>query len=281
MAMMKKVLCLILAVMILGSVTAYTAFAVNIDNDLATISSPEGDGAADPGGDSAGGEGEGSQVEPVIPGPGEEGGDSPQGDVVPQEEGGDQTAEGGDTTSYGGYGTVYSNEYFDEEKAAQGEANIGKVAQDSTLFDISSDDGALRENTWSDIKLTTKTTGGTTNDFSSIKASSDKEDNSQWIFYVGLALIGLSLLGVAYFIVSTCVYRKRLNALKDREIKNTERRQKTSFDAREYSDISEYSNRVNRPHSYSTTPRYTSTERRRMRQDTAELNLPRRFVKNK
>ena len=58
-----------------------------------------------------------------------------------------------------------------------------------------------------DEKKTTTTTGVA--DFSSIKNDTNKNAHHyDWLIYVGYALIGLSVLGILYFIIATAVQRK-------------------------------------------------------------------------
>lgn len=182
----------------------------------------------------------------------------------------------------GGYVTSDNYYYFDDEQAAKsGDPNISKVEEkNASLYEVSDvNDAVLKENQWSDIQLDQKktvTTTGTQN-FSSIKENTDKDDNSQWILYIGIVLIGLSALGILYFVVATSVYRKNLAKLSDREMKNDIRRRNAYFDPDEFADIEDYSNRVNHSYSSSSNSRYSS---KHARQNTQEIHLPKRYAKH-
>lgn len=157
----------------------------------------------------------------------------------------------------------------------------------SNLFDVSDINSKdLKENQWSDITLTTKSKPGeVAADFSQILDNEETEDNSEWILYLGIVLIGLSLLGILYFIIATVTYRNKLKKLRQREIRNSQRRAPAHTTERSRanmrSGIDEYSQRVSSgsQRRYSTTPRTTSSDRRRMKADTAEIFTPQRYAK--
>ena len=186
---------------------------------------------------------------------------------------------GNDNSIYNSSGYVTNSDsnyyYFDEEAAAKsGDPNINKVEEKAELYKTSDlDDSVLKENEWSDIKLDTQKTVTPAKSFNAIKENTEKDDNSQWILYIGIVLIGLSALGILYFVVATSVYKKKLDELQNREIRNNARRHNTYYDPSEFSDIEDLSNRVNNSHKYSTN------SRRRARQDTAEVYLPRRYAR--
>ena len=71
-----------------------------------------------------------------------------------------------------------------------------------------------KPNEWSDITLDEKTVQTGVTDFSAIKENTQVEDNGYWILYVGYALLGLSVLGILYFIIATIAHR---NAVKKAE----------------------------------------------------------------
>ncbi len=103
----------------------------------------------------------------------------------------------------------------------------GSVTSKTKLYDsngISDKDAA--PNKWSEITLDEKktTTTGVT-DFSSIKNDTNRNARHyDWLIYVGYALIGLSVLGIIYFIIATAVQRKADRELEAREPRTETRR---------------------------------------------------------
>lgn len=92
-----------------------------------------------------------------------------------------------------------------------GDNNVsaGSVSDSTKLFDTSGMDRAdVTPNKWTDITLDEKTTkaGGS---FSAIKSNTAKDDNGQWILYLGYALVILAVLGILYFITATVSARKQ------------------------------------------------------------------------
>ena len=109
--------------------------------------------------------------------------------------------------SYGNYADTSngsnSNNYVYSDETA------GSVSKNNTLYNssgISAADAA--PNTWSDIKLDEKTVKTGVADFSSIKTNTETSDNGQWILYLGYLLLGLSVLGILYFIIASIAQRK-------------------------------------------------------------------------
>lgn len=89
--------------------------------------------------------------------------------------------------------------------------SAGSVGDKTTLYDTDDvNDKDLEANQWSDIELDESKvdTSGTT-DFTQMQHDTATEDDSQWMLYVGIALIGLSLLGILYFIFASAQAKKR------------------------------------------------------------------------
>ena len=278
----KRFLCILISIMIIAmivsSISVMTVFA---DEGAVVIEEGGGEGGGEggeggvEGGDIGGGDDSGD-IGYVDNGEGS--GDSGDNGNVDSGDGGNVSG-GGDNSMYNSNGYVTNSDsnyyYFDEEAAAKsGDPNINKVEEKAELYQTSDlDDSALKENEWSDIKLDTQKTVTPAKSFNAIKENTEKDDNSQWILYIGIVLIGLSALGILYFVVATSVYKKKLDELQNREVKNNARRHNTYYDPSEFSDIEDLSNRVNNSHKYSTN------SRRRARQDTAEVYLPRRYAR--
>lgn len=248
----KKTLSIFLVLILAISLFSFTVFASN------EVNSPE----IDP---------ETPQVEPVDP--------VQPTDPQPQEY--EQEIIDYDYEGNGNDGFVENFVNPDDNAAQSGEV----VADNNTekLYDTSDiDANALKENTWSDISLTTqKVDNDDAGDFTAITENNEKGDNSTWILYTGIVLIAVSLLGILYFVAATVSYRKKLKKLRAREMRNNQRRPNPTSRQRISSDVDSYHSRVNtneRPRSYSTSPRLSNSDKRRMKADTAEVYIPRRFA---
>lgn len=119
--------------------------------------------------------------------------------------------------NYGNYADVSngnnSNNYVYSDETA------GSVSKNNTLYSssgISAADAA--PNAWSDIKLDEKTVKTGVADFSSIKTNTETADNGQWILYLGYLLLGLSVLGILYFIIASIAQR---NAYKNAAVRES------------------------------------------------------------
>ena len=89
-------------------------------------------------------------------------------------------------------------------------ASAGSVSDSTKLFDTSGSSKVdTTPNKWTNITLDEKTAKSSAGSFSAIKSNTDKNDNGQWILYLGYALVILSLLGILYFIVATISARKQ------------------------------------------------------------------------
>ena len=74
------------------------------------------------------------------------------------------------------------------------------------------DEKTLSSNDWSDIAKNLKntdTSGSDGDDFNFIKNNNSKGDNGHWMFYVSLVLLSLGVAGIAYFVISTVLNRKK------------------------------------------------------------------------
>ena len=137
-----------------------------------------------------------------------------------------------------------------------------------------------KPNEWSDITLDEKSVQTGVTDFSSIKENTKVEDNGHWILYVGYALLGLSVLGILYFIIATIAHR---NAVKKAE--RLERRRSSSASrsaAARMEEDERYDDYEEAPRR--RTSRYADDDegyysRRSSRSDTGEVYVPRRAAK--
>ena len=233
-----------------------------------------------------------------------------QGGDQSGQQGGDQGGQQGGNTGYddgsnynsgsgSGYDSGSYNEYSDnnantvEDNApvyygdpsnsnnyvvSSTESAAGSVS--SSLYNssgMSAEDA--KPNEWSDITLDEKTVQTGVTDFSSIKENTKVEDNGQWILYVGYALLGLSVLGILYFIIATIAHRnavKKAERLERRRTSSASRSAAARMDERERYD--EYEEAPRR-----RTSRYADEDegysRRSSRSDTGEVYVPRRAAK--
>ncbi len=186
----------------------------------------------------------------------------------------------------GGYVDSYTNEdgyyYYDEDEMVNNlEDTAGNVSDYTDLYETSDlDREELKESKWDDIVLDTSKADSDTADFSAIKENKETDDNGQWIIYTGLILIGLSLIGILYFIIATATYKKKLKALKMREQRQRRREHERPRD--DYGDLSDYPTQSDYNKHYQRK-RYSSSntpysQRKRYKADTAEINLPKRYV---
>ena len=184
------------------------------------------------------------------------------------------------TTSYvDSYTDENGYYYYDEEEMVNNiEDTAGNVSDYTNLYDTSNiNDSELKKTEWANIALSTSK--GDATDFSSIKDNTETDDNGQWIIYTGLILIGLSLLGILYFIIATATYKKKLKKLKEREqrqrYRDSQRPRDDYGDSEDFPTQADYYNRYQR--NRYTTSNMSYSERKRQRADTAEINIPRRY----
>lgn len=187
------------------------------------------------------------------------------------------------SSSGGGYVDSYMNDdgyyYYDEDQMVNNiEDTAGSVSDYTDLYDTSDfDSSTLKESEWNDIKLEVSKGNSDAADFSAIKENKETEDDGEWIVYTGLVLIGLSLIGIMYFIIATATYKKKLKSLKRRE-----QSQRSCDRARnDYGDMSEFPTRSDYNRRYQKN-RYASpdslgyAQRKRLNADTAEIDLPKK-----
>lgn len=191
-----------------------------------------------------------------------------------------------ETTAPDNYVDSYTNEdgyyYYDEDQMVNSlEDTAGNVSDYTTLYDTSNINRAeLEESKWDNISLSIsdKNSDGS---FAAIKDNEGDGDDGQWIIYTGLILIGLSVIGIMYFIIATSTYKKKLKALRAREMRHRERHRERSAD--DYGDLSEYPTQSDYNKRYQRN-RYTSsslsyTERKRLNKaDTAEIDISTRYT---
>lgn len=155
----------------------------------------------------------------------------------------------------------------------------GAVSSQTTLYNssgMSAEDAAPNE--WSDIVLDEKTVKTGVADFSAIKSNTETKDNGDWILYVGYVLLGLSALGILYFIVATIVHRKKAK----KEAARMERRRSSSPARSEAARMEERERRESAP--ARRTSRFADenpgySRRASSRADTDEVYIPRRAAK--
>lgn len=168
--------------------------------------------------------------------------------------------------------------YYDEDTMANSiENSAGSVSNATKQYDTSDiNEAALKQTKWNDITLDTSKPAANAMDFSSIKDNTRNNDDGQWILYSGFMLIGLSVVGIIYFIIATTTYKKKL--AKAGYAYQQYGQERTRDDYGDYGYESDYTPQPQ----YSSRPhrkRYAAdgmsyAERKRMKADTAEINLP-------
>lgn len=169
---------------------------------------------------------------------------------------------------------------YDYNANVQQDVPAGAVSSQTTLYNssgMSAEDAAPNE--WSDIVLDEKTVKTGVADFSAIKSNTETKDNGDWILYVGYVLLGLSALGILYFIVATIVHRKKAK----KEAARMERRRSSSPARSEAARMEERERRESVP--ARRTSRFADenpggySRRASSRADTDEVYIPRRAAK--
>lgn len=156
------------------------------------------------------------------------------------------------------------------------DSTTGSISSQTTLYNtsgISEDD--VKPNEWSDITLDEKAVTTGVADFSSIKTNTEKQDNGDWILYLGYVLLALSVLGILYFVISTLAQRRADKAAAARE------RRRSSAPARSTAARMEERERRASNTSAPRTSRYADEYSGRARRvsskaDTGEIYVPRR-----
>lgn len=187
----------------------------------------------------------------------------------------------------GNVGTVEDNApvyYGDPSNSNNYVVNSTESAAGSVSSSLYNSSGMSAEdakpNEWSDITLDEKTVQTGVTDFSAIKENTKVEDNGYWILYVGYALLGLSVLGILYFIIATIAHRsavKKAERLERRRSSSPSRSAAARMEERERYD--EYEEAPRR-----RTSRYADEDegysrRSSSRSDTGEVYVPRRAAK--
>lgn len=123
--------------------------------------------------------------------------------------------------SYGGntFDNGYSYGEYQHDSSAYS-YNDSYQAPSASLIesDKSVDENTLSSSDWSDIAKSLNSAGTSSDgsdsadDFSFIKNNTSTGDNGHWMLYVSIALIVVSLLGIAYFVGSTVLNRKKAAA---------------------------------------------------------------------
>ncbi len=175
--------------------------------------------------------------------------------------------------------------YYDEDEMANSiENSAGSVSDMTDLYDTSDvNEKALQKEEWNDIVLDT-TTKSDASDFSAIKQNTNKNDDGKWILYTGFILIGLSVIGIMYFIIATATYKKKLKKLKARQQKLDTNRSRARNDYGDYGDYptqSDYNKRYHTQRKRYASDGMSYAERKRLNKaDTADIDLPSKYRAN-
>lgn len=174
------------------------------------------------------------------------------------------------------YDNNYDNNYYSSSQAYYSEPSYvgggqsyvapSNTAPSAALIktDDDIDEKTLSSNDWSDISKNLKnadTSDSDGDDFNFIKNNTSKGDNGHWMLYVSLVLLALGVAGIAYFVISTVLNRKKRVAVGGRSNAPKGR----SAQSQRYSSNDDYADD------------YTSSKKkpeRRSKYDTAEIQLP-------
>lgn len=129
------------------------------------------------------------------------------------------------------------------------------------------DEKTLSSSDWSDISKNLKnanTSNSDGDDFNFIKNNDSKGDNGHWMFYVSLVLLALGIAGIAYFVISTVLNRKRV-AVGRGHAPSKNKSAQSAAKAQRYSSNDDYAD------DYSSSKKKPE---RRSKYDTAEITLP-------
>lgn len=175
--------------------------------------------------------------------------------------------------------------YYDEDEMVNSiENSAGSVSDMTDLYDTSDvNEKALQKEEWNDIVLDT-TTKSDASDFSAIKENTNKNDDGKWILYTGFILIGLSVIGIMYFIIATATYKKKLKKLKARQQKLDSNRSRARDDYGDYGDYPtqrDYNKRYSSQRKRYASDGMSYAERKRLNKaDTADIDLPSKYRAN-
>ena len=264
-------------------------------------------GGGDQGGQTGGGD-QGGQT-----GGGDQGGQTGGGDQGGQTGGGDQSGQSGGSVDYNsgsdsGYDSGYNSGYDSGYNSGNDSGNAGTVEDNAPVYYgdpsnsnnyvVNSTESAAgsvssslynssgmsaedaKPNEWSDITLDEKTVQTGVTDFSAIKENTKVEDNGYWILYVGYALLGLSVIGILYFIIATIAHRsavKKAERLERRRSSSAYRSSAARMEERERYD--EYEEEAPRRRTSRFADDDEGYSRRSSRSDTGEVYVPRRAAK--
>lgn len=186
----------------------------------------------------------------------------------------------GETTNTPSGGYVDNGDdfyYYDEDEMANSiEQSAGSVSNATKQYDTSDiNEAALKESKWNDITLDVSKGTSDAMDFSAIKKNTRNNDDGQWILYLGYALIGLSVIGIMYFIIATTTYKKKLKKLTDRQHQYDTRRSRDDYGDDVYAPTTNDYTRRSRKRYAADGMGYA--ERKRLKADTAEINLPDKY----
>ena len=203
------------------------------------------------------------------------------------EQSGDSDQGSNDSGNEGNYSVDYDPEpmyygeasNYDYNMSDSPEATAGSVSSHTTLYNTSGMSAAdAAPNEWSDIVLDEKTVKTGVADFSAIKSNTETQDNGDWILYLGYVLIGLSALGIIYFIIATVTHRKAMQKaerLERRRASSPARSEAARMEARERRASGAPSRRTSR--FADEAPNYS--RRASSKADTGEVYVPRRVAK--
>lgn len=212
------------------------------------------------------------------------GGDTTGGDTTGGDVTGDTTGDGTDyvdpNTQSGGYVDDTQEDewyYYDEEQMANSIDNTaGNVSDYTDLYSTSGiNEKELEKSEWSNIELniSDEEIDGAI-DFSTIKTNKEDADDGQIYLYIGLTLIGISIIGILYFIIATATYKKKLKALKareERQLKQAASRASYREQLREeFPTGDDYYRKANRKR-YATGSTLGYAEKKRLKAETAQI----------
>lgn len=172
--------------------------------------------------------------------------------------------------------TDYSSSYQDDNYVAAPASDVEPQSADPSveLYDVKKtvDGKELNSKDWEDIAASLKNAGSASgddgDDFSFIKNNNSSSDNGDWMLYVGIALIVLSVVGVAYVIISNVNNHKKAKAGSYVHTSAGKGRATATAGASRYAD--DYNDNY-RPQSRS--PKVSAE--RRSKFDTADITIPR------
>ncbi|MBQ8859989.1 MAG: hypothetical protein IJ015_01465 [Ruminococcus sp.] len=170
--------------------------------------------------------------------------------------------------------------FYDEDEMVNSiENSAGSVKENTDLYDTSDlNKSELKETKWDNITLDTSKKDAEALDFSAIKDNTKSDDDSTWIIYTGFILIGLSIIGIMYFIIATSTYKKKLNKLNQRQAHHNSNRARDDYgDYSNYPTQSDYNRRYNQKKRYASDGMGYAERKRMSKANTAEIDLPSKY----